>query len=93
MKQLIIKGIFAGLAFLAVPSFAQDKTDKEKTKDKDFQQIIITRKGNTDGKTLIEINGDKVLVDGKEVKGDDGDVTVRTHKIRDAAAYRAFTGP
>jgi serine protease Do len=90
MKQLIIKGVFAGLALLTVAgAFAQDKTDKDKAKDKgDVQQIIITRKVNTDGKTVVEINGDKVLVDGKEVKGNDGDVTVRTHKIKDVTALR-----
>jgi serine protease Do len=89
MKQLIIKGVFAGLALLTVPVFAQDKNDKDKAKDKgEMQQIIITRKGNVNGKTVVEINGDKVLVDGKEIKGEDGDVTVRTHKIRDAVALR-----
>ena len=95
MKRVFINGFFAGLALLTVPSvFAQDKTDKEKTKDKeDIQQIIITRKGNTDGKTIIEVNGDKVLVDGKEVKDKDGDVTVRTHKIKDASAYRGAYVP
>jgi serine protease Do len=89
MKRVFINGIFAALALLTVSSaFAQDKTDKEKAKDKeDIQQIIITRKGKTDGKTIIELNGDKVLVDGKEVKDKDGDVTVRTHKIKDASAY------
>jgi serine protease Do len=90
MKQLI-KGVFAGLALLAVPAvFAQDKADNEKTKAKgDVQQIIITRRGDTGGKTIVEINGDKILVDGKEVKGNDGDVTVRTHKIKDVTALRA----
>jgi serine protease Do len=94
MKQLIIKGVFAGLALLTVPVvFAQDKNDKDKTKDKgEMQQIIITRKGNVSGKTVVEINGDKVLVDGKEIKGEDGDVSVRTHKIRDAVALRGRMG-
>ena len=70
MKQLIIKGVFAGLALLTVPVvFAQDKNDKDKTKDKgEMQQIIITRKGNVNGKTVVEINGDKVLVDGKTAR-------------------------
>jgi len=93
MKRVILNGLFVGVALLTVPSvFAQDKTDKEKDK-KDVQQIIITRKGNVDGKTVIEINGDKVLVDGKEVKDKDGDVTVRIHKIKDATAYRGAYVP
>lgn len=92
MKRVFIDGLLAVFAMLTVPSvFAQDKTDKEK--DKDAQQIIITRKGNVDVKTVIEINGDKVLVDGKEVKDKDGDVTVRTHKIKDVAAYRGTFPP
>jgi serine protease Do len=37
----------------------------------------------------VEVVGDKVIVNGKELKGDneDGDVTVRRHKIKDVWAY------
>src|SRR5215203_1834603 len=98
MKRILINGFFAGLALLTVPSvFAQDKTDKAKEK-KDIQQIIITRSGDVDVKTIIEINGENVIVNGKNVKdnnykNDDNDVKVRVNKIKDATAYSGDYAP
>mgnify|MGYP007112170236 CR=1 FL=1 len=34
---------------------------------KDVQQIIITRSGEKDDKVVVEINGDKVTVNGKPI--------------------------
>ena len=63
------------------------KTD-EKDK-KEGEQIIITRKGNKDDKVVVELNGDKVIVNGKELKDndDEGDVTVHRRKIKDVWAF------
>jgi serine protease Do len=85
MKKIFIKGLLAALTFLSVPAvFGQDKTEKQK----DVQQIIITRTGGVDVKTVIEINGDNVTVNGKPVKeSTDSDVKVRINKIRDVTAY------
>jgi serine protease Do len=80
----------AGIAFITVPSFAQDKSEAKDKKD--FQQIIITRTGNADEKTVIEIEGDKVTVNGKEDAKDD-DVNVRVSKIKDINALRAPGAP
>ena len=93
MKRYFVKSLLvAGFAFLSVPAvFGQDVKEKDK---KEVQQIIITRKGDKNEKTVIEIKGDKVTVDGKdasEIK--DGDVSVRVHKIRDAMALRAPMPP
>lgn len=88
MKHDIKKGLLiAGIALLTVPSaFAQK--EKEKTKDdKEFteksdkmQTIVITRSGDVDGKTTIEIDGDKVKVNGKDAK-DNKDVHVNVNTI------------
>ena len=85
MKQYFLKRAFvAGLALLSVPAllFAQKEKEKDKVKDdkKEVQQIIITRKGDKDKKTVIEIKGDKILVDGKDASKD-GDVTVRLNNM------------
>ena len=60
MQQVFMKKfITAGAILLAVPFtvLAQDKTEaKDKKEKKDFQQIIITREGTTDGKTIIVLN-------------------------------------
>ena len=75
---------------------AQKEKDKEK---KEGEQIIITRKGKSDDKVVVEVVGDKVIVNGKELKdNEDGDVTVRRHKIKDVWAFgggnqaRAWSG-
>jgi len=60
---------------------------------KEIQQIIITRSGDVDAKTIIEINGDNVTVNGKVVKDNDDDVKVRVNKIKDVMAYRGEFGP
>lgn len=91
MKRILISGLLAGVSCLTVPAvFAQDKTEK----NKDAQQIIITRTGDIDVKTVIEITGDNVVVNGKPIKGNvDGDVKVRVNKIKDATAYSDVFAP
>lgn len=84
MKQVFMKRLLiAGIALLTVPSVFAQK-EKEKTKeDKDnekMQTIVITRNGNVDEKTTIEINGDKVLVNGKDAK-ESKDVHVNVNTI------------
>lgn len=85
MKQYFFNRILlAGTILFTAPVslFAQ-----EKAKDKDVEQIIITRKGNNNEKTVIEIQGDKVKVNGKNVTDlKDGDVTVRRKKVKDIDA-------
>jgi serine protease Do len=96
MKRVIqpISFVVLALAYLIVPMavFGQkDKEDKVKEK-KESEQIIITRKGDSDSKVIIELNGDKVLVNGKAIdeKDHDGDIIVRRHKSGDTWS---FTGP
>jgi serine protease Do len=82
MKQLLLKKLtIAALALCAIPAtlLAQNEKEKEKTKDKKgHQQIIITRTGDTDEKTVIEINGDKVKINGKDA-GDMKDINVHVN--------------
>ena len=92
MKQVIKKSFFTILAaiLIAPASLMAQKEDKEKEvkEKKEAEQIIITRKGNKDEKIVVEVTGDKVIVNGKELKDDkDGDVTVRRHKIKDVWAF------
>ena len=89
MKQVIAKGLFiAGIALLTVPSvFAQkekEKTKEDKDKvEKKVQTIVITRNADVDGKTIVEIDGDKVKVNGKDAK-DNKDVHVNVNTITSA---------
>jgi serine protease Do len=77
MKKYFIQAAIGML--VAFPAVAQ-KSKSEK-KDKDLQTIVITRDGNLDEKTVIEIKGDKVTVNGKEAdKSSDVNVNVNTIK-------------
>src|SRR5689334_9139900 len=76
------------LAVLAPVSLMAQKEEKDKeVKEKekqDVQQIIITRKNNSGEKVVIEVNGDKVTVNGKPIEeySKDGDISVRTNKFK-----------
>ena len=88
-KPLIV--VLTVALMLPVALLAQkDEKDKDK-KDKDkneVQQIIINRNNNKDEKIIVEVNGDKVTVNGKpidEYKGDN--VIVRRNRSRDSWAF------
>lgn len=88
MKQALKKFsvLSLGLALLAPVSLLAQKEDKDAKEKKEVEQVIITRKGNTDQKVVIEINGDKVTVNGKEVDKKDGDVSVTRTRVKDVRA-------
>lgn len=83
MKRTFLKlsaVAIATLLMVPVAIHAQDEKDKEKSDKKNPEQIIITRKGDSNDKVVVEINGDKVTVNGKpieDLKGDDISVNVR----------------
>ena len=82
MKQYFIKGfVMAGIALVTVPAFAQKDKEKDKS-DKERQTIVINRSGDVNEKTVIEINGDKVTINGKDAK-DNKDVSVNVHRFKD----------
>ena len=89
---LVAVALIAPASLLAQPTEKGDKGDKG-TKDvkekKEVRQYVITNKSGKDEKIVVEIVGDKVTVNGKPVEEyKDGDVTVRTNKVRD---YDALT--
>jgi serine protease Do len=89
MKRLAVNFVVAALlATVALPSAAQDdkKTEKDKEvkdKKKNVEQIVITRNSDDKEKTVIEINGDKITVNGKPIEDlKDGDVKVHRNKYK-----------
>jgi serine protease Do len=83
------------LAALLLPAAVQaQKENKEKDKDskgpkgsKGFEQIIITRKGDKNDKVVVEINGDKITINGKPADDyKDGDVTVNRNNFKELNA-------
>ncbi len=99
MKRLAVNFAMAALlATLAIPSFAQDEKEKEKTENKEkkksVEQIVITRNTDTKEKTVIEINGDKITVNGKPIEDlKDGDVKVHRNKYKTMEGLNAYSFP
>lgn len=82
LAALVLVGSFS------IPVFAQEPKEKNKEK-KETETITITRKNvNTDEKTIIEIQGDKIIINGKpstEIK--DGSVNVRRNRRSPSVTY------
>jgi serine protease Do len=95
MKRLALN--FAALLLLtsfSVPAFSQVEKEKDKDKKKEVEQIIITLKGDKKDKIVIEVNGDKITVDGKPVEDlKDEDIKVYRNKFRNADGFHAYTLP
>ena len=90
MKQVLRAISLFAVASLFVPAslFAQ-KEEPSKEKDKEVKEkkevdvITITRKGDKKEKVVVEINGDKVTVNGKPIdEYKEGDIVVRHNNIR-----------
>ena len=89
--------VLALALIIPVTLVAQEGKDKEtadKKEKKEGEQIIITRKGETDVKIVVEINGDKVTINGKPAdEYKEGDVTVNRRKIKDVMSYYNMVKP
>jgi serine protease Do len=100
MKQTWMKFsafVFAITLLVPVSLVAQkdekDKEAKEKTEKKEAEQIIITRKGDKNEKVTVEINGDKITVNGKPLdEYKDDDVSVRLRKYKDMEGLTRIPG-
>lgn len=98
-REFFKQGLIAAAALLAVPSavLAQNKNEevvvqgyKKDAKEKGkHQTIVITRTGENEGKTVIEIDGDKVKVNGKDAKeSKDVHVNVTTLDMSRPGSFR-----
>lgn len=102
MKQNLIKALaFSFVIALLAPASVvaqkeeKDKEVKEQKEKKDVQQIIITRKNDKADKVVVEINGDKITVNGKpldEYKDKDGDISVRLQKYKELEGLARIPG-
>lgn len=96
MKHLISKKVLvAGIALLTMPAAVLAQTeDKAKDEKKDqWENIIINRSGDLKNKTVIEIDGDKIRVNGKEVKPGEhsDDISVHRNRIQGMRAISPST--
>lgn len=78
-----MKFVYAILLTIVMSSFALAQNEP-----KEAEQIIITKKGNGNEKLNIQIDGDKVTVNGNPVSDDkDAEITVRRRKIKDLDVF------
>jgi len=91
---MILMATAFGLALFGPAVLLAQKDDKGEKGKKDVQQIIITNKSGND-KVVVEINGDKVTINGKpadDYKEKDGDVNVRVHKLKQLESLSRIPG-
>src|SRR6187401_2491622 len=100
MKRLAQNfAIAALLATLSIPSLGQDTKEKEKEKvnkdtKKEVEEITIIRKTDDKTKTVVEINGDKITVNGKPIEDlKDGDITVHRGKYKTMEGLNYYGTP
>lgn len=80
MKKVLL------VAAVALPGILLAQKDNGESKEQ--ERIIITKKGSTDEKLNIVVDGENVTVNGKPVdKNDKGDITVKRLKIKDANTF------
>lgn len=85
MNSFKTASLMLSFAFLTpLATMAQNEKSDTSAKKKEVQQIIITNKGVSD-KVIVEIDGDKVIVNGKslyEYKDKLNDLNVRVNKFK-----------
>lgn len=83
MNKLLQKFALAGFTCLAFSmAYAQEPAPKGE-KLGEYDEIIIKRNNNKDGKVTVEIKDGNVLVDGEKLESyKDGDISVYRRKIR-----------
>ena len=98
MKRFALNFVIPALfATIAIPSFAQDVKAKEKeSKDtkKEVEEITIIRKSDDKTKTVVEINGDKITVNGKPIEDlKDDNITVHRGKYKTMEGLNYYGTP
>lgn len=89
MKKVLITATV--LAFIGLPTWLWAQDDVKK--DKETEEVIIRKKGDKEMKVSVEINGDKIIVNGKplaEFKDDQITINKRKMIIRDGDDEMAF---
>ncbi|MBK6937223.1 MAG: PDZ domain-containing protein [Chitinophagaceae bacterium] len=93
MEKIWMKNsLLAAFAALLAPLTLMAQQDEKKAieeKKKEVRQIIVTIDENSDKKTVIEIDGEKVTVNGKPIadyKAENGAVKIKERKVKDVDA-------
>ncbi len=86
MKKYVFVCCIAAALLAGGTGLAQENKEKEKEKMGEYDEIIIKKKGDKDGKVIIEIKDGEVRVNGKSIEEfDDDNISVRRRKMPRAA--------
>ncbi len=91
LLPVLLLALLSPVILLAQP---EDKV-KEKTKEKkEVQQITITRKGDKKDKIVIEVNGDKITLNGKPIEEyKEDEVKVMLNNFKDMESFSMSRSP
>lgn len=99
MKKIWVKNyLLAGATFILAPLALLAQQDGKKVieeKKKEIKQVIVTVEGNNAKKTVVEVDGEKITVNGKplaEYREENGDIKVKIRKVKDMDALADFPG-
>ena len=84
MKKLLLFAAVLGFTAISHTVKAQDEKENYKIKEdkKESQEIVIRKKGDKDAKITVEINGDKVTINGKPLSDfKDDNITINKKKV------------
>ncbi len=83
MKKIVIACAALLISGIGYTAMAQENNDRKDEKDKkETEEIIIRKKGEKDANINIQIQGDKVLINGKPlIEFKDDEITVNKRKI------------
>src|SRR5215212_4341174 len=92
MKKIVLIAVPCFFAAFSYKAIAQEDVKKEKNKSdkKETQEIVIRKTGDKDATFTVQINGDKVLINGKpmsEFKDEGITVHNRTMTVRDGNTF------
>lgn len=82
MKKYVFVCCFTAALLAGGAGWAQENKEKDKEKIGEYDEIIIKKKGEKDGKVTIEIKDGEVKVNGKSIdEFDDENISVRRRKM------------
>ncbi len=93
MKKILITAVTIGFIGLPTWLWAQEEVKEDVKKDKETEEVVIRKKGDKDMNVTVEINGDKIIVNGKplaEFKDDEITINKRKMIIRDGDDMMSF---
>ncbi len=88
----IKKSVFVSVVTMLMPAVLMAQPDEKKVieeKRKEVKQVIVTIDGSSEKKTIIEIDGEKVTVNGKPIadyNSENGKVIIKERRVKDVEA-------